>query len=158
VGIDMTMLGRKLDFSVEYYQKQINGLLFEDQSPATAGGAELPTVNIGNIENKGVDFNVAYHETVGEVNFDIGLNLTRYKSKVIDLPNEYFDSGTTRAGNFVRNQEAHPVGAFFGYKVERLFRDADDVASAPAQDAAAPGRFKYADITGDNQISTADRT
>lgn len=158
VGIDMTMLGRKLDFSVEYYQKQINGLLFEDQSPATAGGAELPTVNIGNIENKGVDFNVAYHETVGEFNFDIGLNLTRYKSKVIDLPNEYFDSGTTRTGNFVRNQEGHPVGAFFGYKIERLFRDADDVASAPAQDAAAPGRFKYADITGDNQISTADRT
>jgi len=158
VGIDMTVLGGKLDFSAEYYQKRINGLLFEDQSPATAGGADLPTVNIGNIENKGVDFNATYHESVGEFKFDIGLNVTRYKSNVVDLPNNYFDSGSTRTGNFVRNQVGHPVGAFFGYQIERLFRDADDVASSPTQDAAAPGRFKYADVTGDDRISTADRT
>ncbi|SKB96401.1 TonB-linked outer membrane protein, SusC/RagA family [Parapedobacter luteus] len=158
IGLDMTVLNSKLDLSVEYYQKRINGLLFEDQSPATAGGASLPTVNIGNIENKGVDFNANYHGTAGELTFDLGLNVTRYRSRVVDLPNTYFDTGTTRTGNFVRNQVGHPVGAFFGYQVERLFRDADDVANSPAQDAAAPGRFKYADITGDNQISTADRT
>lgn len=158
IGVDMTILDSKLDFSVEYYQKKINGLLFEDQSPATAGGAALPTVNIGNIENKGVDFNANYHLTAGDFQLDLGMNLTRYKSKVIDLPNSYFDTGATRTGNFVRNQMGHPVGAFFGYQIEGLFQSAEDVANSPTQDAAAPGRFKYADTDGNGRISTADRT
>jgi len=159
VGIDMTILHSKFDFTLEYYNKKVNGLLFADQAPATAGGAALPTVNIGNIENKGVDFNVNYHgKAGGELKFDVGLNFTRYKSKVIDLPNEYFDAGTTRTGNFVRNQVGNPVGAFFGYQIEGLFRDGEDVASSPRQDAAAPGRFKYADTDGNGVISAADRT
>ncbi len=158
IGVDVSILNGTLDFSAEYYQKKISGLLFIDQSPATAGGATLPTVNIGNIQNKGVDFNINYHLKKEDFTFDLGLNMTHYKSKVIELPNDYFDTGTTRTGNFVRNKVGQPVGAFFGYQIEGLFRDADDVAKSPTQNAAAPGRFKYADKNGDNKITDADRT
>jgi len=158
IGLDIAVLNAKLDFSVEYYEKRVNGLLFDDKVPGVAGGASVPKVNIGDIENKGVDFNANYHLKNGEFGLDLGLNLTHYKSRVVDIPGEYYETGNTRAGNFVRNQMGHPVGAFFGYRVERLFRDAQDVAESPAQTAAAPGRFKYADTDGDGKISPEDRT
>ena len=39
-----------------------------------------------------------------------------------------------------------------------LFQDTVEVKNAPKQDGAGPGRFKYADLNGDQQITTADRT
>ena len=60
-GIDAQLFKNKIDLTVEYYEKKINGLLFSDQSGATVGGAALPNVNIGDIQNKGVDASVTYH-------------------------------------------------------------------------------------------------
>src|SRR5438046_6702338 len=54
--------------------------------------------------------------------------------------------------------EGSPVGTFFGYQVAGLFESAQDVTKSPVQDQAAPGRFKYVDINGDNKITAADRT
>lgn len=158
-GIDATLFNSKIDFSVEYYKKAIEGLLFTDQSPATVGGAALPAVNIGNIENDGWDFSTTYRSSVGKsFNFDVGLIFTTYKSNITDIPGTRFDAGGSRIGNFVRNEVGHPIGSFFGYKVDRLFRDAADVTASPKQDAAAPGRFKYVDSNGDKTITADDRT
>ena len=55
-------------------------------------------------------------------------------------------------------QEGQPVSAFYGYDVIGFFRDADDVANSPTQQAAAPGRFKYRDVNNDKQITPDDRT
>ncbi|MBD3749987.1 MAG: TonB-dependent receptor [Sphingobacteriales bacterium] len=158
IGIDATLFNSSVDFSVEYYKKGVNGLLFSDQSPATVGGAALPAVNIGNIENKGVDISATYRGKAGAVNFDIGLTSGTYKSNITNIPGNFFDAGGSRIGNFVRNQVGHPIGAFYGYQVIGFFKDAADVTSSPTQDAAAPGRFKYADTNKDGKITADDRT
>ncbi|MEJ0030590.1 MAG: hypothetical protein WDO15_09570 [Bacteroidota bacterium] len=41
---------------------------------------------------------------------------------------------------------------FNGYKVLGYFKDAEDVAHSPTQDGAAPGRFKFADVSGNGKI------
>jgi hypothetical protein len=64
---------------------------------------------------------------------------------------------TTGRVHFARNSIGHPVSAFYGYKVIGFFADAADVSKSPAQQDAAPGRYKYADINGDNKITDADR-
>jgi len=160
-GLDAVILKNKLDFSVEYYKKSINGLLFTDPVGATVGGATRPVVNIGDIENKGWDFSAAYHGSAGkDFKFDISGNLTTYKSKIISIPGDYFDasSGGTRLQNQTRNQVGHPIGAFFGYEVIGLFQSQEDVDKSPTQDAAGPGRFKYKDVNGDGVITADDRT
>ncbi len=161
IGLDAVILKNKLDFSVEYYKKSINGLLFTDPVGATVGGATRPVVNIGDIENKGWDFSAAYHGSAGkDFKFDISANLTTYKSKIISIPGDYFDasSGGTRLQNQTRNQVGHPIGAFFGYEVIGLFQSQEDVDKSPTQDAAGPGRFKYKDVNGDGVITADDRT
>ena len=159
LGLDATLINNHIDFSVEYYKKSISGLLFPQPLPASAGLAQPPVVNIGNIENKGVDMMLTYHGNISkDFKFNIGLNVTTYKNTVTNIPGGYFDASYTRLGNVARNEEGHPVGAFYGYKVLGLFSSADDVTKSPTQDAAAPGRFKFADINGDGKITPADRT
>lgn len=163
IGIDAVLVKNKLDFSIEWYKKSVNGLLFSDQTAgaATLGGATRPTVNIGNIENKGIDASAGYHGAAGKnFKFDISANITTYKSKILSIPGDYFDvtSGGSRIGDFTRNQVGHPIGSFFGYEVIGLFQSTDDVAKSPEQTAAAPGRFKYKDVNGDGKITADDRT
>ncbi|MGB4400499.1 MAG: TonB-dependent receptor [Daejeonella sp.] len=159
VGIDVTMLGSKVNFTAEWYKKNINGLLFRDALPSTAGGASAPVVNLGDIQNSGFDFNLGYNNTIAEnFRYNVGLNFTTYKNEVISVPGDFFESAGSRIGNLVRNQEGQPVSSFYGYQVNGLFRDPADVAGSPTQAGAAPGRFKYADINGDNAITPADRT
>ncbi len=160
-GLDATILNNKLDVSFEYYQKSINGLLFTQPLPSTAGGATAPTVNIGDIQNKGVDLALNYRQTINSsLKFNIGANITTYKNEVVNIPGPgYFDGANTQnLGNVVRNQVGQPVSSYFGYQVLGIFKNDAEVAVAPTQSGAAPGRFKYADINGDNKIDATDRT
>lgn len=158
VGLDATILKNKLDFSIEWFKKSVNGLLFTDQAPAIVGGGSLPVVNIGDIENKGIDFTGTFHGTIGkDFKFDITGNITSYKSNITNIPGGYFDDAFLRIQPLVRNQVGHPISAFFGYKVIGLFQSWDD-AKGWNQPDAAPGRFKFADVNGDGQINADDRT
>lgn len=155
IGFDATILQNKFDISIEWYKKSISGLLFQQNLPFTAGGALPPFVNSGNIENSGIDLAVTYHGAAGkEFTFDITGTFTSYNNKVISLPPgiSYIDYGVSRL------QPGQAVGAFFGYRQTGLFQNADEVAAAPAQDAAAPGRFRYADVNNDKKIDANDRT
>jgi TonB-linked SusC/RagA family outer membrane protein len=168
-GMDAVLIKNKIEFTIEYYQKKINGLLFQDNAAATAGafasgepaGAQLPAVNIGDVQNNGIDMSLTYHATLSPVSkLNVTGIFTTYTSKVVSIPNAggYFTTGSTRIGDFVRNQVGQPVGSFYGYQVIGYFSGADDVAKSPVQQDAAPGRFKYADINGDGKIDATDRT
>lgn len=160
-GLDATLLNYKLDVSLEYYKKSINGLLFGQTLPGIAGGVTPATINIGDIQNSGLDLSATYHG--GDPNafsYSVGANITTYKNKVVSVPAPgYFDAAShQQLGPVVRNQIGQEVSAFFGYKVTGLFRSDQEVAEAPAQDGAAPGRFRYQDTNNDNRITAEDRT
>jgi len=160
VGFDATLFN-KLDVSMEYYKKSINGLLFTQTLPATVGGATPPTVNVGDIQNKGFDIGLTYRGTVNDdLHFTLGANITTYNNKVVNIPSPgYFETANTQnLGNVIRNQVGQPVSSFFGYKVIGLFNSDAEVAAAPTQSGAAPGRFRYQDINGDGKIDASDRT
>ncbi len=168
VGIDATFLRNKFDLSVEWYSKNISGLINQPQVPGTggtatqtAGGPTVPFINAGNITNHGIDLALTYHGSAinDQLKFDLTGTFTSYANKVESLPpgTQYIDvyNGQTVEG---RLQAGHPVGAFFGYKTIGLFQSYPDIAKSPQQQDAAPGRLKYADVNHDGQITDADRT
>jgi TonB-dependent starch-binding outer membrane protein SusC len=161
VGFDATIINNHLDLSFDWYKKTIDGLLFQDQPPAVVGGANAPQVNIGDMENTGLDIVVNYHTRISrDVNFNIGANIGSYKSTILSIPGAagFFDvANTHNTGPMVREQEGHPVGAFFGYQIVGIFQDAADIAKSPTEADAAPGRFKYLDANKDGKIDDKDR-
>jgi TonB-dependent starch-binding outer membrane protein SusC len=164
VGLDAALFKNKLDFSIEWYKKDISGLLFRPPVAATFGDPTVPFVNQGNISNKGIDASATYHGTLRrDLRFDVTGTFTSYDNKVVALPNgvKYQDrgsSGSGRIGSYTRLQPGQPVGAFFGYEMIGLFQSADDVAKSPTQQDALAGRMKFRDVNGDKKIDADDRT
>ncbi len=166
IGLDATLFHNKIDLTVEWYKKKVSGLLFEQQgSNIVLGGGSRPLVNIGDMQNTGIDLNATYHGGSAKgLKFDVTATLTSYNNKIVSIPGSgYFETGGSRHGNLVRNQVGQAVGAFYGYEVLGLFQNDEDVTKSPTQDGAAPGRFKFKDISGpdgkpDGKINADDRT
>lgn len=161
VGLDATLFNNKIEFSAEYYKKSIDGLLFQQTLPGTAGYASRPSVNIGDIQNTGADFSLKYNgSSTNGFNYSIGTNITFYNNKVKSVPSPgYFDAAShQQLGLIVRNQIGHAVSSFYGYDVVGLFSNDEEVQNSATQNGAAPGRFKYRDVNNDGQINSDDRT
>jgi len=163
IGFDASVLNNKLDITFDWYKKTIEGLLFQDQAPAVVGvGSALPQVNIGDMQNTGIDLGITYRGKVNnDLSYSVGANLGAYKNMVVNIPGSagFFETAYTHnTGPQVRNAIGHPVGSFYGYKIAGIYQSAADVAAWAKEPDAAPGRFKYEDINKDGKIDDNDRT
>jgi len=163
IGLDATLFNNTLDIIFDWYHKRTNDLLYNPELPATVGQVTYPTINVASMLNRGIDLQIIKRGSFARNwRYEANLTLTTYKNEITRLAEgvDYFDGnsfGSTRIGTFTRNQVGHPISAFYGYDVVGLFQDDNDVKDSPEQDGAAPGRFKYRDVDGDNRITPADR-
>lgn len=134
--------------------------MFQLPLPATVGAAAAPFVNVGNVENKGLDIAATYHSTIGDdFKFSVGANITTYKNKITSLPSPgYFDTGGSRDNLIVREQVGMPIGSFFGYQIKGIYQNASQLAGVPGYAGAAVGSYVYQDTNGDGKIDANDRT
>jgi len=157
VGADMQLFNGLLNVVVDVYSRNTSNLLFDPKTPATAGIAAPPIVNIGKMRNTGIDFSVGHQAANWNVNF----NGSHYKNKIVSIDGQqtyFYGPITTRYGNQIINQVGSPIGSFYGYIADGYFQSDADVKSHATQDGAAPGRIKFRDVNGDGKITLDDRT
>ena len=161
IGFEAQMFDSKFGIVFDWYSKQTEDLLFNPELPGTAGSASAPYVNVASMSNKGIDFELTYKNTFGDLGFNASAVLTTVNNEITKIAEgvPFFDSGGSRIGGYNRNMVGHPMSAFYGYEVIGLFQDAAEVTSSPTQDGAEPGFFKYANNdASDNVITPKDRT
>jgi hypothetical protein len=164
VGFDGTFLNGRLDVIVDFWQKDTKDLLLALPIPATNGfDAASPSVNIGSMVNKGLDIAVnTKGKITSDLNYDLGVTAGFLKNEITGIADGLTYISTINPGyrglTPIRNQLGYSISSFYGYKVAGLFQSAAEVASAPKQDGAGVGRFRYVDINGDGQINSSDRT
>jgi TonB-linked SusC/RagA family outer membrane protein len=157
IGADLSLLEGALNVVLDVYNRTTDNLLFDPRTPATAGYAAPPIVNIGKMQNKGFDFSIGHTASWWNATF----NGSHYSNKILNIDGvqtSFVGPGSTRIGNPTINMVGQPIGAFYGYIADGFFRDAADVASHATQSGAAPGRIKFRDINGDGAIDDGDRT
>lgn len=161
VGVDLEMFDGRLNFALDVYQRDTDDLLFSPNLPASAGVANPPVQNVGEMRNTGVDFSIGTRGSFNEeVFWTLSFNGSHYKNEILRIDGEqdfFFGPIATRFGNQVINQVGQPIGAFYGLKTDGYFQNASEADSSP-QDGAAPGRIRFVDVNGDGAISAADRT
>jgi hypothetical protein len=164
VGFDGAFFNGRLDVIFDWWRKDTKNLLFTVPIPRFAGNnAAPPAVNVGEMLNTGLDLLVTTRGNVtGDLTYELTLTASTLKNEIVAL-----SPGLTvitsinpsyRGIQPIRNEVGQSLSSFFGYRVEGLFRNAEDVSSHARQDGAAPGRFKYEDINGDGVITPDDRT
>jgi TonB-linked SusC/RagA family outer membrane protein len=162
IGFDANLFNDKLQMSFDWYKKEAEDLLVVVPNPAVYGAASPPAVNIGNMQNTGIDLLIDYRDKItSDLSFETILTFTTYNNEItkyaddIDFVSSAF--GGSRIGNFNRNEVGNAVGMFYGYDVLGLFQDQADVDGHATQDGAEPGFFKFADTDGDGTITPDDR-
>jgi len=138
---------------------------------AAAGEASAPYINFGDMKNQGWDLNLSYHDRSGDLSWDVALNLSQYKNEVVKLSeaDDYslWGYGTRIADPVTRTTKGQPISMFYGYKQNGFYESAAEVKALPPlgnsglTDAEAErwvGKFKFADVDGDGELTTADRT
>ncbi|MDB2521083.1 TonB-dependent receptor [Flavobacteriaceae bacterium] len=168
IGLDLSFMNNQLDFSVDAFSRKTKNLLLTPQVSgilgAVAPGSAAPTVNAGTVENKGLEFLIAYRGKLTEdLNFRISANLTALKNEVLFVASQ---NGFEQGGAFgvgqeppLRMEAGYPIGFFYGYKTNGVFQNQDEIDNDPVTSVAtSPGDFKFVDIDEDGEIDLDDRT
>lgn len=169
IGIDGSFLNNRLEVIFDLWRKDTRDLLYTVPLPGVVGArANAPAVNIASMRNEGIDIQIITRgKVVNDLTYEVNVTGGFLNNKIQSLApgSPYFDAGGTRLStNVVRNQPGQAISSFFGYKVLGLFNTAEEVRSAPAQEGAGVGRFRYADVAGpngtgpDGKITADDRT
>ncbi|MEJ7682920.1 MAG: TonB-dependent receptor [Segetibacter sp.] len=121
LGIDATFLNNKMNVSLDLYNRNTTDLLFEKEiDPSIYGGRiERQPINIGSMNNKGIDLALSYHGTPStDFRYDISTTFSLYKNKVGKLADPFFEGDRTRIDPFNRSVPGRPLSSFFGYQVD----------------------------------------
>ncbi len=160
VGLDLSLLKGKIDISLDWYTRQTDGFLFQKALPATAGLASPPFVNVGQMENKGVDLSVTYRNNIGKLRYDVTGNFGTYKNTILTIDGSketsVFQDGS-RVSQIINNKPGYAISSFWGYQTAGFFQTQGEV-DASKQDGAKIGRWKFKDINGDGKIDSNDQT
>ena len=163
IGFDGSFFNNKLELIVDFWRKDTRDLLFQLGLPGVVGvRASAPYVNVANMRNQGIDITAITRGNIAStgVGYEVTANGSFLQNTITATApgTPYFTGGGTRLGGpVVRNEAGHPLSSFYGYQVVGLFNSKEEVNAAPAQNGAAPGRFRFADTNGDGKIDDADR-
>ena len=159
VGVDLAMLGNRLTFSFDWYDKDTEGILLQLNYPAQIG-AKPSEQNAGKVNNKGWEIDLGWREQRGDFFYGIGFNLSDVKNKIVDLAGNAPDL----SGYQIR-MVGYPIDAFYGYVADGLMSPEDFKISDPVNNNYSlpkipvilgndyqPGDIKYKDISGPDGV------
>ena len=167
IGIDLGFFNGALTASIDYYIKKTNGMIIEMPIPSYVGETK-PLGNVGDMENKGVEFELGYKWNIGDAHFSVKGNATYLKNTLKNLGNDtgYIDLDGIQglSGGGTRGSNGQPFPYFFGYKTAGVFQNVAEVQAYTNKDGglimpdAVPGDVRFVDVNGDGQITADDRT
>lgn len=166
IGFEARMF-KSLNVTVDYYQKKTSGILRPITIPGYVGVSSSPVGNIADMENKGLELELAYNKKFGELNFSANGNVAYLKNKVtyVAADANYItgDASFQSMGAVTRTQQGQSYNEFYGYKTAGIFQNMAEIAAYTnasgglIQPSARPGDFRWIDTNADGKISDLDK-
>ncbi len=119
VGIDLRAFNDRVTFSMDYYIKKTKDLLTTGTPPLEAGNAAT-TVNAGDVENRGFEFEASYRNKIGGFNYNLSAVMATLHNEVTYMnPNSpYLTGASVNLETSTRFDKGHPIWYFYGYKTQ----------------------------------------
>ncbi len=168
IGFETNFL-HNFNFTFDWYNKKTTGILRDLELPGYAGQTGNPPANIADMQNRGVELELGYNKTFGEVGFRLSGNAAYVKNEILSLESgkQFTDNGSAYIQTFQfplnRMIVGQPYGAFYGFQTNGIFQNEEEVQNYVNSDGtviqpnAQPGDFRWVDTDGNGQITAEDR-
>lgn len=172
VGFDISLLENRIEFIADAYLKQTKDMLMPLTLPLFMGSSGTgrlmpPMINVGEMENKGVELTLNTVNTTHALQWTSGFTFTLNRNKLTKLYDDanVIDRNVQWNIHATRSMVGQPLGMFYGYIADGVFANVDEILAHASQhdnidkfNGVWPGDIRYLDINGDGVIDENDRT
>jgi len=164
-GLDIGMFNNKFNFTFDWYNKTITGMLTEGKTLPAVFGADAPEANAADLENTGWELGLKWQNQLNinssPFSFSAGLTLSDNIAKITK-----FDNPTKSLDDYYVGQE---IGELWGYEMLGIFAT-DKEAQEWVDQSEINGQYikkdgqlhagapKVADLNGDGVVNDGDNT
>jgi len=130
VGIDIAVLQNRLNATIEYYDKFVDGILYYPPIPEMAADASAPRMNLAQVDTKGLDFSINWNDKIGNVYYSVSGNFGYNHNRIVKYKGAFTagwvdnpDGTRTWTTNFADvnygdvnsgyGVEGHPIGTYY---------------------------------------------
>ena len=154
VGFDMDLFRNRLSIGFDWYRRYTTDMYTVGVSLPSVYGTDAPKGNNASLKTNGWELSVGWRDS-----FELGGKAFSYNVKAMvwdarTWVTEYINP-TGALGDYYEGKE---LGEIWGYRVEGLFRDQEDIDSWAKQSfgEVKPGDIKYLDLNGDGIVDNYD--
>lgn len=147
IGVDMDVLGGKLNFTGDFFIKNTRDILLQLPIPEIVG-VTPPMQNAGKVRNTGVEVQLNHNNQVRDFRYFATFNFSYVHNEITNL------SGGDTPGRSVGD----PINNIYGYVCDGIFNSQEEIDAHPKQIwGAKPGDLIYRDLNDDKVVDEKDR-
>ena len=160
IGGDFTLFNRKLDVSLDYFDKTTRDILNPRQDiPSTFGVTNLPNYNVAEVRNRGWEVRATYTLSGRYVTQTFTANLSDNLNELRRLSGGESQQIQQMEEYQIIRKVGQPITVYQGYRTNGFFQNLDDINKYPrfAGSTVTPGDLKFVDRNKDGVIDQNDK-
>ncbi|WKN46278.1 SusC/RagA family TonB-linked outer membrane protein [Tunicatimonas pelagia] len=145
LGVDIGLLQERISLSVDAYNRDTRDLLFTRQLPWTSGFSSLINENVGNMRNQGIELALTTRNFNGAFRWTTDFNISFNRNEITSLPSNgvagsdfifQLPSAYSAEGPYSIYRVGQPIGSFYGFEYQGIYRTDEDVPENLRDDGA----------------------
>ena len=161
IGADIEVLKNRLSTSFDFYRRNTTDMYTVGVSLPAVYGTSSPKGNNASLKTDGWELTVGWRDDLKLCGKDFSYNIKAMLWDNTTVITKYINP----TGDIGDYYEGMKIGDIWGYRVEGLFRDQDDIDSHAVQSflqssdkVTLPGQVKFADLNQDGKIDKGSET
>jgi len=161
-GFEVGMFNNRVKLDFDYYIKNSSNFLTKQINDESNQSALNYYLNTGEIETKGIELTLNTRNIITEnFTWDSTIIFSKYNNELTSFQG----AGKSLLGkvqfdlyNVTRTTEGQPVGQFYGYVTDGLFKNAAELTAGPIQETGTGiGDIRFKDLNNDGKIDAKDQ-
>ena len=158
IGLDISFLNNRIALTADYYQKEVDDMLYQVDIPLGTGFSSIQS-NIGGFKFWGYEFAISTQNLTGALKWNTDFNISFNRNKVVKLgTNNAPIDGVGEQGTYWKTEVGKPMGQFWGYVYDGVYMTQQEFNTQPKAVISSVGTVRYKDLNKDGVITNADRT
>lgn len=154
IGVDITTLRQRFDFSFDYYIRDTKDMLMNVEYPEVLG-TSAPKQNAADLRTKGWELSTTWRDRIGDDwMYSITIGVADNQSEITKYDNP--------SGALSEYYVGKKLGEIWGYETEGIFQTDEEVAQHADQSSLGAnwkaGDMMYKDLNGDGVINAGSNT